>query len=243
MRSTPLARPSSRQRTGRGRATPRSRLGCVACKRRHVRCDEAHPSCEPCYRLQLQCYYPHRSQQAPGSTTQRRLLPSPGMSEPLSISASDIGLSALYSQNGQDSLQEARDHATQLDILTWSNISTANGTDALRSSWAGEPGILDSLPNVNLDAISNTEIQIISDFSCTEMETLFSNAADLWKTTLCSPDGSAKISRQTDGHFQFRSISPPSDSPENKPLLRIFGKIIQPPTAMLIGGIKKWRYL
>lgn len=86
-------------------------------------------------------------------------------------------------------------------------------------------------------------MQITSEFSCTEMETLFNNAADLWKTALCSPDDSVKISRQTDGRFQSRSISLPSDSPENKPPLRIFGKIMQPPTAMLMGGIKKWRHL
>ncbi|CAJ0551523.1 Ff.00g114530.m01.CDS01 [Fusarium sp. VM40] len=165
------------------------------------------------------------------------------MSEPLSISASDIDVSAFYPQNVQDSLQEASDHASQGDLFTWPNINLGNGPEALRSSWAGEVEKLDSLPNLNVDAISNTEMQIISELSCTEMETLFNNAADLWETALYSPDGSTKISKQTDGHFQFRSISLPSDSPENKPPLRIFGKIMQPPTAMLMGGIKKWRHL
>lgn len=54
-----------------GRSGPRSRLGCVTCKQRRVRCDEAHPVCGHCTRLQLHCHYkPHsqrwrRQQEAP----------------------------------------------------------------------------------------------------------------------------------------------------------------------------------
>lgn len=50
-----------------GRSAPRSRLGCVTCKQRRVRCDEAHPVCGHCRRLQLECRY-----QAPKAGQQRR---------------------------------------------------------------------------------------------------------------------------------------------------------------------------
>jgi hypothetical protein len=75
------------------------------------------------------------------------------------------------------------------------------------------------------------------------METLFKNEADLWKTTFCSPDAAAKTSAQPDRHFQFDTLSLTPTSSEHKPSLRVFGKIMQPPTAMLMGGIKKWRHL
>ncbi|KAJ5952167.1 uncharacterized protein N7479_010580 [Penicillium vulpinum] len=44
-----------------GRSGPRSRLGCLTCKWRRVRCDQVHPVCGHCSRLQLDCdYEPHR---------------------------------------------------------------------------------------------------------------------------------------------------------------------------------------
>ncbi|KAK5047304.1 hypothetical protein LTR84_006826 [Exophiala bonariae] len=39
------------------RSGPRSRGGCVTCKQRRVRCDEIHPICGHCVRLQLNCHY------------------------------------------------------------------------------------------------------------------------------------------------------------------------------------------
>jgi hypothetical protein len=101
----------------------------------------------------------------------------------------------------------------------------------------------DSTPNRNLNVISNTEVQMISELSCPGTEINFNNAADLWKTALCNTDGSTKISTQTDGHLQFDILSLTSGSSEHKPSLRVFGKIMQPPAAMLMGGIKKWRHL
>ncbi|KAL4861567.1 hypothetical protein BDV12DRAFT_203887 [Aspergillus spectabilis] len=51
-----------------GRAAPRSRRGCITCKQRHVRCDELHPVCGHCERLQLSCGY----QKKPAGGTQCR---------------------------------------------------------------------------------------------------------------------------------------------------------------------------
>jgi hypothetical protein len=39
------------QRTSRGR----TRAGCLTCKRRRVKCDEAHPQCSRCLRAALVC--------------------------------------------------------------------------------------------------------------------------------------------------------------------------------------------
>lgn len=42
---------------GAGRSGPRRRTGCLTCRARKVRCDEAKPSCSNCDRLRLHCAY------------------------------------------------------------------------------------------------------------------------------------------------------------------------------------------
>ncbi|KAE8377340.1 hypothetical protein BDV26DRAFT_281959 [Aspergillus bertholletiae] len=42
---------------GTGRSGPRRRTGCLTCRARKVRCDEAKPTCANCIRLRLQCIY------------------------------------------------------------------------------------------------------------------------------------------------------------------------------------------
>lgn len=42
---------------GAGRSGPRRRTGCLTCRARKVRCDEAKPSCANCDRLRLRCAY------------------------------------------------------------------------------------------------------------------------------------------------------------------------------------------
>ncbi|GAB1206481.1 hypothetical protein APSETT445_005170 [Aspergillus pseudonomiae] len=42
---------------GTGRSGPRRRTGCLTCRARKVRCDEAKPTCANCTRLRLQCIY------------------------------------------------------------------------------------------------------------------------------------------------------------------------------------------
>lgn len=46
-----------RQQMGR-RAHCKSRLGCLSCKRRRVKCNELRPKCSPCHRLGLACVWP-----------------------------------------------------------------------------------------------------------------------------------------------------------------------------------------
>ncbi|KAL4795928.1 hypothetical protein BDV19DRAFT_361741 [Aspergillus venezuelensis] len=59
--------PSAR---GPGRSGPRRRTGCLTCRARKVRCDEAKPNCANCTRLRLQCQY--KSVIIPGIRTRGR---------------------------------------------------------------------------------------------------------------------------------------------------------------------------
>ncbi|KAL2830053.1 hypothetical protein BDW59DRAFT_141682 [Aspergillus cavernicola] len=52
---------------GPGRSGPRRRTGCLTCRARKVRCDEAKPTCVNCTRLHLQCVY--KSVIIPGLST------------------------------------------------------------------------------------------------------------------------------------------------------------------------------
>ncbi|KAK8073181.1 hypothetical protein PG994_004080 [Apiospora phragmitis] len=38
-------------------STPKVRTGCITCKRRHIRCDEARPNCQNCFKSQRYCGY------------------------------------------------------------------------------------------------------------------------------------------------------------------------------------------
>ncbi|KAE8411018.1 hypothetical protein BDV36DRAFT_289083 [Aspergillus pseudocaelatus] len=52
-----LDRGNRQKRKPRGRGI-RATTGCLICKRRHVKCDEAHPQCGPCAKGQRPCVYP-----------------------------------------------------------------------------------------------------------------------------------------------------------------------------------------
>ncbi|KAE8133460.1 hypothetical protein BDV38DRAFT_274298 [Aspergillus pseudotamarii] len=55
---------------GTGRSGPRRRTGCLTCRARKVRCDEAKPTCANCTRLRLQCIY---KTIVPGATSRRNI--------------------------------------------------------------------------------------------------------------------------------------------------------------------------
>ena len=42
----------------------KSRRGCTTCKQRHIRCDEAFPSCLNCFKHRSACHYPEAHYQA-----------------------------------------------------------------------------------------------------------------------------------------------------------------------------------
>ncbi|KAM3467017.1 hypothetical protein MY5147_002556 [Beauveria neobassiana] len=59
---TAIAKPTSSRR-----GHSKSRLGCLNCKRRRVKCNEMRPTCSPCRRLGLLCDYAAAAAAAPGS--------------------------------------------------------------------------------------------------------------------------------------------------------------------------------
>ncbi|PBP19635.1 C6 transcription factor OefC [Diplocarpon rosae] len=63
---------------------PRTRTGCLTCRKRKVKCDEMKPICGRCSRLQRECIWsdemqviPHRPQQASSSSSEQSLQLSP----------------------------------------------------------------------------------------------------------------------------------------------------------------------
>ncbi|KAF2108841.1 hypothetical protein BDV96DRAFT_503782 [Lophiotrema nucula] len=48
------------ERVPKRRAHTKSRKGCIQCKQRHTKCDEVHPQCTNCVRLEIQCSWPDR---------------------------------------------------------------------------------------------------------------------------------------------------------------------------------------
>uniref|UniRef100_A0A0D2Y1T5 Uncharacterized protein n=1 Tax=Fusarium oxysporum (strain Fo5176) TaxID=660025 RepID=A0A0D2Y1T5_FUSOF len=97
-----------------------------------------------------------------------------------------------------------------------------------------------SHPNDNSDVMAGTGVLMISEPTDPGA---FNNAATLWRAALPSRDVSSTISTQTDEYFCLSSVPPTSGRSEDKSPFKVFGKIMQPPAAMLMGGIKKWRHL
>ncbi|KAL5354964.1 Zn(II)2Cys6 transcription factor [Aspergillus floccosus] len=69
MTHPPSSRGVRKPRKSRGRGL-RATTGCLVCKRRHVKCDEARPSCGPCAKGQRDCVYatPHTVGESQGET-------------------------------------------------------------------------------------------------------------------------------------------------------------------------------
>lgn len=58
----------SRKRISKGKGL-RVRTGCLSCKARHLKCDEARPACRACQKSARECVYPPRERQIEASTT------------------------------------------------------------------------------------------------------------------------------------------------------------------------------
>ncbi|KAG5818310.1 hypothetical protein H9Q74_003009 [Fusarium xylarioides] len=96
-----------------------------------------------------------------------------------------------------------------------------------------------SRPTGDQDMITCSSVPMLSEFRDPGAS---NDAATLWRAVIGSPPVSSTISTQTDDQFQIDSLIAP-ESLEDKQSLKVFGKIMQPPAAMLMGGIKKWRHL
>ncbi|CAH0058495.1 unnamed protein product [Clonostachys solani] len=82
--------PSKRQVSHR-RGHFKSRLGCHSCKRRRVKCDEVHPVCNGCRRLDLRCEYPSTVAGISCATRALSMASSPAIQAPLaSLTLQDL---------------------------------------------------------------------------------------------------------------------------------------------------------
>ncbi|KAH7231775.1 uncharacterized protein BKA55DRAFT_523994 [Fusarium redolens] len=63
-------------------STPKSRGGCIACKKMHLKCDEGKPTCSRCDRAHRECQYSGLDPQpgCPVVSQQRTILPKPNVS-------------------------------------------------------------------------------------------------------------------------------------------------------------------
>lgn len=105
----------------------KSRLGCLSCKRRRVKCDETHPVCGQCGRLKLSCSYPPKSRrQAQDEGQQQQQL------QPAASSSSSSG--------SQLALQRQVGSALNLDHLAFYHqfLTVAYPTTPIKeqSAWA-----------------------------------------------------------------------------------------------------------
>ncbi|KAJ4236957.1 hypothetical protein NW759_000080 [Fusarium solani] len=274
-RSTPKATPPPR----RGRGAARSRLGCVTCKGRHVRCDEAYPVCSHCSRLQLECRYlrrPRGNHNVGRTPTaglhpkpQRKLLPLPSSSvpPPMPMDSPSPMTSSNTNNEEQGPFTLTEDHMAQFMSLPWLDDSMAVFGHGVRevpdlgTTWTGEfGGFLEPTTSASLDGESQGRL---SSLPCIELErgpgnlptpipstirTLPHSHSDAEPTT-DPPVLSKEVLTRTDQKYHGNSrqstnnVSQGYPSSQSSDDLAMFGNIMQPPAAMLMGGIRRWRYL
>ncbi|CAI6087828.1 unnamed protein product [Clonostachys chloroleuca] len=81
----------SRRQVSHRRGHFKSRLGCHSCKRRRVKCDEVHPVCSGCRRLDLRCEYPSTVAGISHATRALSMASSPAIQAPLaSLTLQDL---------------------------------------------------------------------------------------------------------------------------------------------------------
>ncbi|KAJ0422027.1 hypothetical protein BJY00DRAFT_280790 [Aspergillus carlsbadensis] len=76
---------SASTQQARRRPHTKSRQGCIRCKQKHVKCDEARPTCSTCVRYDVPCAYPPRK--PPGATSRARGQEQGGMIQDISPGA------------------------------------------------------------------------------------------------------------------------------------------------------------
>ncbi|KAF4986362.1 hypothetical protein FGRMN_10889 [Fusarium graminum] len=137
--------------------------------------------------------------------------------------------------------------AFEFDSHSWSDSNMVIDIDSLCLSWAGQLEAFGS-PNSlftdrtksNSEITAGTRLQIPPELPDSGT---FHDTANPRRAALSSPDGSSTSSTETDKSFHLDRLSPFPGRPEHQHSFKVFGKIMQPPAAMLMGGIKKWRHL
>lgn len=268
---TPQPGPGRRRRQpGLGRSGPRSRAGCVICKQRRVRCDELHPTCGHCRRMQLECYYQPLSHQPRKTTSYSRgASHAPGLADPknsyqASAAAETASGEALVSTAAVGVYPYAElSSIEQLTFPFWSDGKSYNFADLA--------GDLPTSSGSEFQCLFPEEGDLPNSSSIPERHDVDSaiaaiqNAANggTWDTSsLCPLSRSQNIaegpqaigtSRPQGSSLQTRPVQALDSSPQTQTdgstdsdrqprhLLEEFQRIGQPPAPILMGG--SWRHL
>ena len=210
-------------RAKQGRSAPRSRLGCTNCKARHVRCDEVKPGCSGCRRLQLDCVYQPRRQHVglyirPGKPASKAQPPRPQVSS----FNSPAPLPPIFNGNIDDFV---------------ASLPLEDFTNDFNTSWAGEFCLFPESAVTPPGAAPST-IPIVGPVV---------KPVDVHDAAGSLPDASAAV---LDGHAKCPAELPSIDAVAlerddlgDDRFLDLFQQIEQPPAAILIGGVERWRRL
>lgn len=235
----------------RGRASARSRLGCTTYKQRHVRCDEVYPECGHCSRLRLQCRYlrpPQSHTRARRPDHQRTLLPLP--TPAFSFTAADDNpppskFQEVGVQNGYTCpLTPTSDHLAQF-MSSLPCFGGDNFTFLL-------PDVDDDLTR---ELSGNAKFQAVGSLISASEEDWGSvthleherGSADRW-IPISTEVGASPLDAGLERCSPETGSKSPVDYSTVHPIqwtdhLITFKKIMQPPAAMLMGGIRRWRRL
>ncbi|KAF7188344.1 C6 finger domain transcription factor nosA [Pseudocercospora fuligena] len=126
--------PSARERTsttattGRPpRLSHRSRAGCWTCRGRKVKCDEAHPRCGPCTRLNRDCDWDHRWNFSDATTSTQ------GKYSNINTSGNAVWDPSVRHDSGLSPVLDAQDDLPEFAVLT-------NDEDRERKAVMQRPG-------------------------------------------------------------------------------------------------------
>ncbi|KAJ0419556.1 hypothetical protein BJY00DRAFT_313939 [Aspergillus carlsbadensis] len=255
MRSTLLTTADKRALPARarsGRGAPRSRAGCITCKRRHVRCDEARPVCGHCARLSLECVYksrpPDQHQQNSALREQARPLPPRERGRLVGQAAQQEhcerqvpgGNKTMYVTGSVKSTNA--DYGLNMDW--WTDPSWPGQFVSLQSpsSWGSVRDVILDVDELAMNPPTSSEIALPPGLQAGP-EQVEMHAATIGISTdqdlLLPPQGPSPCRSTALGGPEMS----PRESSHHAKLLGIFQDILQPPAAILIGGQRRWRRL
>ncbi|KAK9454579.1 hypothetical protein V1511DRAFT_398538 [Dipodascopsis uninucleata] len=110
---------------------PRSRNGCWTCRNRKIKCDETHPKCTPCKRLNIECDYSRRLSYK--DDTQRILKKMSTVIDTMGCPVYDSNAKPIFKPFVKDGWREYEDDHVDGFVVV-SSCNFANGYDGVLSS-------------------------------------------------------------------------------------------------------------
>ncbi|KAI1272916.1 hypothetical protein F5Y07DRAFT_378289 [Xylaria sp. FL0933] len=147
-----------RQTTSLGRSGPRSRSGCQTCKARRVRCDEKHPVCSHCHRLQLECVYRSVTRSSRKTHNNKNAMQ---RNEVLTTPVSPAITSQFDESNGLDGVEVATpEHGSSTSpqmIDTPQHLCSSDDKHVGTNNLSGVPSLTTMLETEHIDVLNAVE--------------------------------------------------------------------------------------